>query len=548
MHSMLHPAWQDYLLGEIKTAIDAGVDGFLIDELCYGTILNPDFNENTLELFEDYLVETLGPTDLSSTLSELGLDSIEDFDYAAVVRENLPPDMTVLTQQDWQSWDITQGIPLYNQFQRFLRLANREMAERIIGEAKAYARETYGREVASSANLNDLSSPESFLIVDLLDFVDMECSYGRFGYFPQTRFFGSVKLAQSLGKKAYTLTAMDTRSALLERGTEKTVNLYKTMIADSCAVGGAFYVEEGGHGIQQDIDALAPYYRFPLEHPELFEDLVPVTGDVRILHLWENLDHYNSQAFHGLSSLLADAGYQFDVIFGAEEYTVWGQTTKYPAPDLPLDIERLSGYPMAIIPELSDITPNHAAALLSYVEGGGRLVVFATHEMLDDIVAQRGSDPSVSSLVGYVRDGDADVGSGRVIRPPDMWSSMYIAIQDPHRQLLLTELLTAEGASPEVRGLPESFLSAFMHTGEGRLAVHFVNYNYKYETDSTKTSGQMTLEIELPEALVGESLTAVFYSPGEPERDLDISLEGSALSTSLPEFEVWGVLLISESG
>ena len=548
MHSMLHPAWQEYLLGEIRAAIDAGVDGFLIDELCYGTIFYPDFNENTLELFEDFLVETLSPAELSSTLGDLGFDSIEEFDYAAVVRDALPQDMTALTQQDWQSWEVTQGIPLYNQFQRFLRLANREMAESIIGEARAYAMETYGRYLPFSANLNDLSSPESLLVVDLLDFVDMECSYEKFGYFPRTRFFGSVRLAQSLGRKAYVLTAMDTRSALRERGSEDTVNLYRTMIADACAAGGAFYVEEGGHGIQQDIEALAPYYRFPLEHPELFEGLTPVTGDVCILHLWENLDHYSSQAYHGLSSLLADAGYQFDVLFGAEEYTVWGQASKHPAPDLPLDAARLSGYPVAVVPELSDITPNHAAALLSYAEGGGRLVVFATHEMLDRILAQRGSDPSVSSLVGYVREGDVGVGAGRVIRPPDMWSSMYVAIQDPHRQAPMTELLTGEGVAPEVGGLPESFLSAFMHAGEGRLAVHLVNYNYKYETDSTKATGQMTLEIELPDALAGESLSAAFYSPGEPGLMLEASLEGSTLTATIPGFEVWGVLLVSASG
>jgi hypothetical protein len=50
----------------------------------------------------------------------------------------------------------------------------------------------------------------------------------------------------------------------------------------------------------------------------------------------------------------------------------------------------ISGYPLVIVPELTDLTSGHAATLLSYVEGGGVLVVFSSQSDLDSLVDPRG--------------------------------------------------------------------------------------------------------------------------------------------------------------
>jgi hypothetical protein len=59
VHTLIHPDWQEYLLEGIKRNIDAGVDGYLVDELCYSAVLEPDFSEYTMTQFKLYLDEAL---------------------------------------------------------------------------------------------------------------------------------------------------------------------------------------------------------------------------------------------------------------------------------------------------------------------------------------------------------------------------------------------------------------------------------------------------------------------------------------------------------
>ncbi|TRO47775.1 hypothetical protein E2P65_03890 [Candidatus Bathyarchaeota archaeon] len=542
IHSMLHPTWQDMLLDEIKMAIDYGADGILIDELPYGAAYEPDFTEYTMQLYNEYHSRKT-PEEINDILEMFEIATLDDLDYTAEVCAAL--DQLEFTSEDWRNWEVQQSIPLFEDYQRFIRVENKKAIERIITEAKAYAEETQGRVIPFSGNFNDLSSQEAVYCFDLVDFADMECSYNRWGWFPMTRNAASVRLAAALGKKGYVLTAMDTRGALLGRGPETTRNFYRTAIADAYASGGAFYVEEGGHGLQQDIPALTPYYRFPLDNLHLFEGVEPVEPEICVLHLWENLDapHY-SKAFHGTSNLLADSGYQFDVVFGAEEYLQWGKVPRYPAPDYPLTLEMISGYPLVIVPELVDLTSGHAAVLLDYVEGGGVLVVFSSPGDLDTLVVQRGADPSISQLVGFLNDMEVDVGAGRVIRPADRWGSMYASIPDTHFQGVMRGLLEQEGFMPQVGGMPDAFISAFQYNDGSRLITQLVNYDYNWNTDVTTAADPMELELTLPGSMAGADLSVTFYSPEAPPQALASVIEGGVVHVTTPGFSVWGVIEI----
>ncbi len=48
VHTLINPDWQEYLLDGIKRNIDAGVDGYLVDELCYSAVLEPDFSDYSM--------------------------------------------------------------------------------------------------------------------------------------------------------------------------------------------------------------------------------------------------------------------------------------------------------------------------------------------------------------------------------------------------------------------------------------------------------------------------------------------------------------------
>lgn len=64
IYSMIHPLWQEHMLENMRAYIDAGVDGYLIDELSAGSAYEPDFNPYTVQLFADYLMETYNEEEL----------------------------------------------------------------------------------------------------------------------------------------------------------------------------------------------------------------------------------------------------------------------------------------------------------------------------------------------------------------------------------------------------------------------------------------------------------------------------------------------------
>jgi hypothetical protein len=539
VHSTLHPAWQEYLLLAIRKTIDTGVDGMIIDELAYGSLSYPDFNKYTVEEFREYLLETYSAEELEKIRQKYSIENFENFDYAELVKRYLPTGMTQLTQEEWdRRWEIP--IPLYRNFDRFRTVKNKESMARLISKAKAYAKEQYGKDIPFSANLNDLTAPPALYVIDLLDYVEMEWFYYQNGYFPKARAFSSLKLAESFGKRGNLLTSMGTRSDIVERGKDRSVNLYKMMIAEGYGAGGAFHVEEGSHEIQLDIEAVAPYFHFVREKPFLFENLKPVKGDIGVLYLWEAIDAFQARAYRGLSNMLADSSYQLSVVFGAEDIL-----PADPAPPYPLQLDSLLQYTVIMVPELLDITEKHTDLLLQYVENGGRLIIFATDDMLQQIEWNRGESQSVRLLLDYLRAGETTVGIGKILRVGQIWGKEYLESLDQGLRLQLQQMLSQEGIQPKVKMISDArVLSTFAYIGKNQLVIHFVNYDYDLENDSTNPIQALELDLSLGE-LPREGITATFYSPNAPEgQRLEATAQQSTLSLTIPEIDIWGVLLV----
>ncbi len=101
--------------------------------------------------------------------------------------------------------------------------------------------------------------------------IDLEFIYVDFGYFRNGRGMSALKLARFFDKPAVLRTSAAVEFDLIEWGAAGTVDLYGTMIADAVSSGGEFSVELGVGSIEQDVYALAPYYRFRTDHPGLFD-------------------------------------------------------------------------------------------------------------------------------------------------------------------------------------------------------------------------------------------------------------------------------------
>lgn len=545
VHSLLNPVWQEYLLTSIKQSIDYGVDGYLIDELCYGSVLEPDFSEYTMNMFREYLADELTTSEKNSLMSQYGYPDWDEFNYAEVVRRNLPAAMTSLSKEEWSDWSITQDMPLYNHYQRFVRLKNREAAQYIIEEAKQYSEQVNGFAIPFTANVNDLTSPESYLVMDLIDFVDLECTYNKFAqYFPRTRMISSIKLANSLGTRPYVLTTLETRSQISEKGEDGCRNFYKLAIAEASANGGNFYMEEAEHGVAIDIEALSPYFMVPTDHQELFE-IEPAQNQICVLSLWENQEAYQNKAFSGTGNLLTDTGYQYDVVFGAEDYTVWGDPHMYPAPNFPLTLEQISGYELVIIPELSDITDNHAEILIEYMESGGIVLVFTTPVHISDIDNQRGTDSHVNQLLGYLDHGESTVGSGMLFTINQVKGMLYIDNPDEPTRNDFINMVSNTGISSKITGMTGNAIGKTMYSDDDSAVIHLVNYQYDWMQDKVKPPISYTLEITLPENLTDQPITITYITPETTETQLTYTDNGESIEVTIPSLDVWGIIHIT---
>jgi len=540
--SSLHPAWQKYVQNSVKTYIDMGVDGIMVDELAYCSVFMPDFNSNTVTEFRQYLLDDFTAAELQALGQRYNIQDFTTLDYAALIRSRLPAGRTSLTSSDWADWNLVSGLPLYNEFGRFLRIRNKQFAAHLIDEYKAYAQQRLGHEIPFSANINDLTSPEGLYMTDLLDYVDMECFYKDNGYFPKFRAVTSVRLAQALKKPNLLVTATaDTDGDIVARGPALSTNLFKIMIAEAYATGSAFQVEEDLHGIKQDFDALAPYYRFSRDHGELFDDYAPDPGRIALLHLWETVFFYDPSDLRGLSQMLADSGYQFSLVFGAEEYLFWTEKRMVPAPNYPLDLETMALYPLLILPKLQDITESHAHLLLRYMEDGGRLVVFYTPEALLNLGFQRGTDGNITRLINYINAGPGAVGNGKIIPVNQILGASYL--DNPQPQLLetLKNILLNEGFGPEVQ-MTGTKVSAYVRAQKNRFVVHFVNYDYAPQTDQATPVSSRQVSFEPPPAFPRQNLVARFYTPEGQNLELPVAVQGNTLTIDVPGFQIWGIL------
>ena len=539
-YSVPHPAWQEYMTEHMKNLIDAGVDGYLIDELAYGSVFYPDFNAHMLQEFNHFLEQHFEPSDLQVLLESVGVDDLASFDYAAVVRAALPSGMTALSLEDWKG-----DLPLFTLYNRFLALENYEAAAALIQSGREYAAETAGKEIPFSANINTLASPNAFLIIPLLDMIDLEFFYADLGYFRNARGIAPLKLTRHFDKPAIMRTSVSAEPDLAKWGVKGTVDLFATMIADAVSSGGEFYVEGS---VEQDIYALTPYYRFRTDHPNLFEGLKPLEPQSAVLLLWENVvaDPFQISAYFGASSLLADSGLQFDAIFAAEEYLRWGELPMYPAPDFPLDLEALKTYSVVVIPEMNDLIESHAAVLVDFVKDGGVLVTYLVDEFGFEF--QHENDPNVTALLKMLRSGSVNESGGKVVGLNQNLARDYRDNPDPALRQKWLNVMSNLGLRSEVIYDAGPMVAAQVYSAENQLVVHFVNYNWDIETLSTTPVSEFVVEVVLPDSLDRAGLTVTLYAPGKDAVELDVESSEAGIIVTIPELRIWSVISISTDG
>lgn len=551
VHTPLAPSWEAYMAEQIRACIDAGFDAFVIDEGAYAGEMF-DFRPALLEQFNAYVAASRTLAQRDELARSLGFASFASFDYAKVWRDAMPPGTARLTRELWfDRWRL--NVPLHSEYDGFLRRRAHEVMQRLFAGAKAYARSAHGRELPMSFNLNNIDR-QAVAFTDLPDSLELEISYssgddwgGAPDYLPSARALTTVKLAQALGLPGRVLTNLRARQDIAEHGLRNTA-LYRTLAAEAYAVGGIFDVEEGMHGIRTDFGAIAPWYRFAAEMPALFNGLTPLRAEVGLLLLWEQFEWHPRRALAGTAAMLADEGWSFDLVFSG--------ASVYPE-DPPVmrltDLATLQRYPVLVMPRLQmcwgcapqvGVTPQHARLLLDYLDGGGRLVVFASDGQLEQV---RFGDRDAAAQALYARLAAAPAtGSAAVVRVREDWPASYHAAPSAAVRAALAAQIEALGRLRRLRlEGPRRAVSAFARATPERIVVHLVNLDLDRAADRTVPVTDLRVSL----AGLPASTRVTMHDPLMPEGvDLPVSIVDGRASVIVPRIDPWTVLSFNTDG
>ena len=232
------------------------------------------------------------------------------------------------------------------------------------------------------------------------------------------------------------------------------------------------------------------------------------------------------------------------MVFGAEEYDIWGEVNKYPAPKYPLSLDQLTGYDLIVVPELMDLTPTHDQIMLDYVNQGN-LLVFTSTTNLNTIQSQRGPDPNIISLIGYMRTGEATIGAGRLITIDQVKGNQYVDTPDHPVLLDFIGMMDRTGVESSITGMTEGCISKNMYSTDTEIVVHLVNCKYDWMQDTVKPVQDKTLSIQVPADMRGETHTVTYYTPETTPETLDYLVEGDMITVTLPDLDVWGIIHIT---
>ena len=336
----LHPVWQDYLKRHVERQVDAGVDAIFFDNphgvagAVVDTRYNGDFNPVTLSGFREYLQETYSEPELE----DLGIVDIADFDYRQFIFDN---GYASRFRDYGQRWDV----PLFNQFYTYIDAENERFVASLLQYAKEYAR-GQGRDVIVFTNIYGME--QNFLrFAPYIDGVHMEFEY--LGETP-ARAGPVLRIAGALGLRTDIYPSPTwTNRVLIEMGQPNT--LLKTWIADAYSSGAALSVPSGyaaspreaGEDItfMADMDAIDPYYRFVLEHPECCTALQTEADVALVYHApSERSDPEIARPrFVAASEALMEANIQYNVLWldGGESVPANTSLVVLPTPVTPLD-------------------------------------------------------------------------------------------------------------------------------------------------------------------------------------------------------------------
>jgi hypothetical protein len=250
-------------------------------------------------------------------------------------------------------------------------------------------------------------------------------------------------------------------------------------------------------------DGLKDRIRFIAAHRELYEQATSM-NDLAVLYLDGPITRRpeTHQKYLALAQALAEAGHQFDVLYGGD-----GEFN----PD-ELDLGGLRRYRAVLVPEARDLGVAPAGALERYARSGGDLLVFSASPL----------DPSLA------RHQD-----GQVLF--DFWR--HYREEDRERIVATVDGLTAS----RIRASHPA-VGVLRYAVGDRQVLHLLNYGYVAEDDCVVPVRD--LRVRVPWGAAGAASCTLVRLDGD--RAVPSRIEGDELVVEVPELDLYAMLVLRE--
>jgi hypothetical protein len=250
-------------------------------------------------------------------------------------------------------------------------------------------------------------------------------------------------------------------------------------------------------------DALKDRIRFIAAHHELYEQATSM-NDLAVLYLDGPITRRpeTHQKYLALAQALAEAGHQFDVLYGGD-----GELNADE-----LDLGALRRYRAILVPEARDLGVAPADALERYARSGGDLVVFSASP-LDHALARHEDGQVLFDFWRHYRQEDHE----RIAATVDAVTSSRIRASHP-----------AVGVLRYVLG--------------DRQVLHLLNYQYVAEDDGVVPVRD--LRVRVPWGAAGAASCTLIRLDGD--RAVPSRIEGDELVLEVPDLDLYAMLVLRE--
>lgn len=481
------PVWRDFLIGEAKSMVDAGVDGVIIDEgegtagsLAWGG----SFGATDMALFRDYLAKRYTADQLRT---QYGITDVTTFDYGGFIRSRG-------LAATWKSTPYQ--VPLYTDFHRFQAQAALEFQTFLVNTARDYALKQYGRYLAFSSNTYALAANFQAM-TPLLDYFTVEYPFSDFGYAPADSPIPELKLANSLGNRtAWLLPSVTTVADWNGHAVDTLLKIYT---AQSYAARGALFAPYGIYGynstigqvwLQRDTSKFRPLYSTISEFTQFLTQRESVS---KVALLYSEVSEANRYAqyqnsYRGTAHALLNAHIQYDVVpFGDGNGVAESPGA-----------QALQRYQAAYLPFAACLSDVQVKDLLNWVSQGGSLIVYGQLGNCD----LQGQSASFPALAPFWTAGTRSYGNGRVVTAAQDAGAAYRASRTAANLAQIVQLLDGTGDQP-VTATASANVNVLIETSMAgaALLVHLINSDYDSASDTTRPAGAVSLSLPLPVSL-----------------------------------------------